>query len=127
MARIERTWTAWRGQAIEPVIRDAVSRLAGDQVPAAEVVGSYWTRSEDLQIDLAGADREPIARQIRFAGPVKWRVNRPFGQADLYDHRSRLPGDTDATPLVAVSRDATPIDGVHIMTAEDMLEAWHAR
>ena len=121
MARIERTWTAWRGQAIEPVIRDAVSRLAGDQVPAAEVVGSYWTRSEDLQIDLAGADREPIARQIRFVGSVKWRVNRPFGQADLCVHRSRLPGATNVPPLVAVSRDATPIDGVHILDRKSVV------
>lgn len=130
LARIERTWTTWRGQAIEPVIRDAVSRLAGDQIPAAEVVGSYWTRSEDLQIDLVGADREPIAKQIRFVGSVKWRDNRPFDQTDLaelYIQRSVLPGATDTTPLVAVSPHGTPIDDVYALTAEDLLDAWRAR
>jgi AAA+ ATPase superfamily predicted ATPase len=130
MARIERTWTTWRGQAIEPVIRDSVSRLAGDRVPAAEVVGSYWTRAEDLQIDLVGADREPVAREIRFVGSVKWRDNRPFGQADqaeLYVQRSMLPGATDTTPLVAVSRDAARVEGVHVLSAGDLLEAWRPR
>jgi uncharacterized protein len=130
LARIEKTWPTWRGQAIEPVIRDAVGRLAGDQIPAAEVIGSYWTRAEDLQIDLVGADREPVAKQIRFVGSVKWRDNRPFDQADLaelYMQRSVLPGATDATPLIAVSRDSTLIEGVPTLTAEDLLGAWRAR
>jgi hypothetical protein len=125
-----KTWTTWRGQAVEPVIRDAVSRLAGDQIPMAEVIGSYWTRSEDLQIGLVGADREPIAKQIHFVGSVKWRDNRPFDQADLaelYVQRSALPGATDATPLVAVSPGGTLVGGLHALTAEDLLGAWRPR
>lgn len=128
LARIEKTWMTWRGQAIEPVIREAVSRLAGDRIPAAEVVGTYWTRSGDLQIDLVGADREPIAKEIRFVGSVKWRDNRPFDQTDLaelYVQRSALPGATEATPLVAVSLGRAALDGVHVLSADDLLSAWH--
>jgi hypothetical protein len=51
LARINKTWTTWRGQVVEPVIRDAVSRLAGDQIPMAEVIGSYTP------------NREPSSRQ----------------------------------------------------------------
>lgn len=130
LARIEKTWTTWRGLAVEPVIRDAVSRLVGDQIPLAEVVGSYWTRSEDLQIDLVGADREPVARQIHFVGSIKWRDDRPFSHADLAElhrQRSALPGASDSTPLVAVSREGTPLAGVHVLTADDLLDAWRVR
>lgn len=130
LARIQKTWTTWRGQAVEPVIRDAVSRLAGDQIPMAEVVGSYWTRSEDVQIDLVGADREPVAREIHFVGSIKWRDNRPFSHADLAElgvQRSALPGASDSTPLVAVSREGGMLEDVHVLTAEDLLEAWRVR
>lgn len=129
LARIQKTWTTWRGLAIEPVVREAVGRLVGDRVPMAEAVGSYWTRSEDLQIDLVGADREPVAREIRFVGSVKWRDNRPFGQrdlAELYVQRSALPGTTDSTALIAVSPDGATVDGVHALTAQDLLDAWKA-
>jgi hypothetical protein len=130
LTRVEKTWATWRGLAVEPVIRNAVSRLVGDQIPVAEVVGSYWTRSDDLQIDLVGADREPVARRIHFVGSIKWRDNRPFTQADLaelYGQRSALPGASNATPLVAVSREGTPLPGVHVLTAEDLLDAWRIR
>ena len=35
------------------------------------------------EIDLIGADREPIARSITFAGSIKWLDTAPFIQADL--------------------------------------------
>jgi hypothetical protein len=130
LARIDRTWTTWRGRAVEPVIRDAVSRLAGDRIPMAEAVGSYWTRSGDFQVDLVGAGREPVARQIHFVGSVKWRDNRPFSQADLAEllvHRSAVPGATETTPLVAVSRDHAQVDGVHLLTPDDLIDAWRVR
>lgn len=130
LARIEKTWTTWRGLAVEPVIRESVSRLVGDQIPIAEVVGSYWTRGEDLQIDLVGADREPVAKQIHFVGSIKWRDNRPFSQADLaglYRQRSALPGASETTPLIAVSREGTPLEGVHLLSAEHLLDAWRVR
>src|SRR5262249_1289887 len=63
LARIIVGWTAWRGRAVEPVLRESLARLlpAGG-IPAAAAVGGYWTRSNNIEIDIVGADREPVAR-----------------------------------------------------------------
>jgi hypothetical protein len=38
------------------------------------VIGGYWTRSNDVEIDIVGADRGPVAKQLLFLGSVKgWR------------------------------------------------------
>jgi uncharacterized protein len=69
LARIERSWTDWRGRAVEPLVREALARLLPARgVPAAPVIGGYWTRSNDVEIDIVGADREPIASQLLFLG-----------------------------------------------------------
>jgi hypothetical protein len=44
-ARVRASWTTWRGNAIEPVIREALRRLS-DQLPdSPQAIGSYWTRT----------------------------------------------------------------------------------
>ncbi|WP_372509467.1 DUF234 domain-containing protein [Streptomyces humicola] len=54
-------WTAWRGRAIEPVIREALWRLTDDRLPAGtHALGGYWTRTNDPEIDFADADRAPM-------------------------------------------------------------------
>lgn len=106
--RIRTQWTSWRGRAIEPVVRDALRRMTDDRLPPdTAVVGGYWTRTNDPEIDIVGADREPVARRVTVVGSVKWLEQRPFDAHDLarlLSHRSRLPGADDATPLLAVSR-----------------------
>ncbi len=47
------------------------------------MIGGYWTRSNDVEIDIAGADREPVARQLLFLGSVKWLETGPFDARDL--------------------------------------------
>ncbi|MEU1548952.1 hypothetical protein [Nocardia sp. NPDC005745] len=37
-------------------------------VPA---IGGYWTRANDVQIDIVGADRAPIANELLFVGSVQ--------------------------------------------------------
>ncbi|MET7490093.1 hypothetical protein [Streptomyces sp. NPDC005538] len=32
----------------------------------------WWNRQNNPEIDLVGADHEPVARQVHFVGPVKW-------------------------------------------------------
>lgn len=54
LARIREQWTSWRGRAVEPLVPDG-------GLPAAPVVGGYWTRGNDVEIDLVGADRQPVA------------------------------------------------------------------
>jgi hypothetical protein len=35
------------------------------------VIGGYWTHTSDPEIDIVGADREPIAKQITMVGSIK--------------------------------------------------------
>lgn len=126
--RINSSWTSWRGHAIEPVIRESLRRLPGKVLPAGtSVIGGYWTRTNDPEIDIVGADREPIAKRITLVGSVKWLEARPFDAHDLARlivHRSRLPGADDKTPLLAVARAGTTVDGVVALGPDDLITAW---
>ncbi|SCL20558.1 hypothetical protein GA0070624_2030 [Micromonospora rhizosphaerae] len=128
LARITVSWTSWRGRAIEPVVRESLRRLPAGHLPAdTATVGGYWTRTNDPEIDLVGADRAPVARRITFVGSVKWLENGPFDTHDLGRlllHRSRLPGADEGTELIAVSRSGRAVDGVRVLTPEDLLTAW---
>lgn len=73
LERIERSWTTWRGRAVEPLIRESLLRLMpNDEWPETEAIGGWWNRQNNPEIDLIGADREPVARQVSFVGSVKW-------------------------------------------------------
>jgi uncharacterized protein len=126
--RIRRDWTSWRVRAIEPVVRDALWRLAPDRLgPGTDVVGGYWTRKNDPEIDIVGADRSPVAKRITAVGSIKWLEHKPFDARDLARlvvHRSQLPGATDETPLVAVSRSGSDADGAMSFGPADLIEAW---
>jgi uncharacterized protein len=110
VARIERSWTDWRGCAVEPLVREGLARLLPAQdIPAAPVIGGYWTRSNDVEIDIVGADREPVARQqLLFLGSVKWLEAGQFDDHDLVAlQRHRDLVTADPVPLIAVSRSGT--------------------
>lgn len=68
LARIGASWTSWRGRAIEPIIREALERLAPpvlmgeDNAPG--IVGGYWTRTNNPEIDIVLGDRSPVAGHI---------------------------------------------------------------
>ncbi|MBQ0895928.1 hypothetical protein KBX37_23000 [Micromonospora sp. U56] len=128
LERIRTSWTSWRGRAIEPVIRESLRRLPAGHLPeGTALVGGYWTRTNDPEIDLVGADRGPVARRITFVGSVKWLENRPFDAHDLgrlLSHRARMPGADEHVEPIAVSRSGTAVDGVRVLSAEDLLTAW---
>jgi hypothetical protein len=125
--RVRTSWTSWRGTAIEPVIREALRRI-GDQLPGEPtVVGGYWTRTNDPEVDLIGADREPVAKRIAFVGSVKWREDHPFDESDLaalIAHRPQVPGAADDTPLVAVSRCGVTVNSPVALGPGDLITAW---
>ncbi|WP_329615298.1 AAA family ATPase [Streptomyces brevispora] len=127
---IRARWTSWRGRAIEPVIREALWRLGSDEghLPVGtHAIGGYWTRTNDPEIDIIGADRAPIAKKITLVGSVKWLEKKPFDNRDLarlITHRSRLPGAGDTTPLLAVTRSGCTADGIPTLTPEDLHGAW---
>ena len=125
--RIRTGWPAWRGRAVEPLARESLARLlpaAG--LPAAPVVGGYWTRSNDVEIDIVGADREPIAHRLLFLGSIKWLETSAFDLHDLIAlqrHRDRVTDEP--IPLLAVSRAGTTANGLDAaFTPNDLLEPW---
>lgn len=127
--RVRTGWTAWRGRAVEPLVRESLARL----LPAKGIgpigaVGAYWTRSNDVEIDLVGADRAPIAKKLRFLGSVKWLENSAFDNHDLVALQKQRHRLTDEpVPLIAVSRSGVDCTG---LAAEfgpaDLLAAWKA-
>lgn len=129
--RIEQSWQSWRGRAVEPVIRAGLERLLPDErLPAAEVVGGWWNRQNNPEIDLVGADRaQPAATRIAFTGSIKWLETEPFGRRDLETLLAgsmSVPGRDYTTPLVAVSRSGVE-EGLPVTCAfgpEEILAAW---
>ena len=129
VTRITSGWESWRGRAIEPVVREAINRLQPiGGLPEAGAVGGYWTRTNVPEIDIVGADREPVANKIRFVGTVKWLENSPLDQHDLnrlIGHLDDIPGASKATPTIAVSRSGVTAGGAaRTLGPEDLLSAW---
>jgi uncharacterized protein len=127
IARIERSWTQWRGRAVEPLVREALARLLpAKDIPAAPAIGGYWTRSNDVEIDIVGADREPVATRLLFLGSVKWLETGQFDDHDLANlqyHRHRVT--PDPVPLIAVSRSgASTTHADATFTPADLIAAW---
>jgi hypothetical protein len=135
-ARIAHQFPDFAGRAIEPLVRSAIERMcaAGDErFAGARVVGGYWTRDHQVEVDLVGTDRDTPGPKTRiaFAGTVKWRTRQPLDGSDvaaLEAALARLPGAGQKTPLVAVSRRGfSGIAGpVAQVTADEILAAFSA-
>ncbi|MGH2835017.1 MAG: ATP-binding protein [Solirubrobacteraceae bacterium] len=128
LARIERDWSAFRGMAIESIVRRSLERLLPDRrFGDARYVGGYWTRKNVPEVDLVGADA-PEPSSVSFVGSIKWRENAPFSRRDtrsLIEQRSQVPGADEAL-LVGVSRRGFSADtGLDVeLSPEDLLNAW---
>ncbi len=130
LERIERSWTTWRGRAVEPIIRESLLRLLPDERwPQTEAVGGWWNRQNNPELDLVGADREPVASAVHFVGSIKWLESQQFSGRD-YQAMARdvlaVPGTDLDTPLVAVSRCGVE-DGLPLAAQwgpDDLVRAW---
>ncbi len=127
LARIQASWQSWRGRAIEPVVRESLRRLPERLPTGTGAVGGYWTRSNHPEVDLVGADREPVAETVTLVGSIKWLDDRPFDTRDLGElvrDREQVPGANTGTELLVVSRTGAAVEGVHVLTPDDLLTAW---
>jgi AAA+ ATPase superfamily predicted ATPase len=126
---IDRAWTAWRGRAVEPIIREALLRHAPNfGFEEVEDVGGWWNRQNNPEIDLVGIERVNSAKRVAFAGSIKWLERRPFDDHD-YAALARdvwaIPGADETTALIAVSRAGASTDKpAHVLGAEDVIAAW---
>jgi uncharacterized protein len=135
--RIRAAWETYRGRAIEPLVREAIERLLPDpRFGEARYVGGYWTRTNDVEVDLVGARERVAPKRIAFIGSIKWRERVPFDRQDLgalFAGRERVPGADQRTLLVAASRAGYPKSvagdlGVDVaLTPNDLLMAWQER
>jgi hypothetical protein len=127
--RVQRSWTAWRGRAVEPVIREALLRIAPELGwPEVEAVGGWWNRQNNPEIDIVGADRDAGAGRLCFVGSITWQANRPFDRHDhvtLVRDTPMIPGFDPGVPVLAVSRVAPPAElGVRVVGPDELLHAW---
>lgn len=127
-ARIAEQWSDYRGRAVEPLVRASVERLFPDErFGPARHVGSYWTRTGDVEVDLVGG-REPHAPSpVAFVGSIKWRERSPFDRRDLAGlaaARPRVPGAENAL-MVGVSRAGFTTEDLDVVLGpEELLAAW---
>jgi hypothetical protein len=88
-------------------------------------VGGYWTRNNQIEIDIVGADRGPIAKQLLFVGSIKW-LSSAFDEHDKAELLRHWAALTDQPlPLVAVSRSGVQcreIDAAY--GPDDLIRAW---
>ncbi len=129
LARIKASWTSWRGRAIEPIVRESLARLLPLDGLAAEAVGGYWTRTNVPEVDIIGADRNPLAKVITFAGSIKWLETEPFDNGDLNALAAatlQVPGASKDTPLIAVSRSGVGpnVNAAFKFGPNDLIKAW---
>jgi hypothetical protein len=79
-----------------------------------------------VEIDIVGADREPIAKELLFLGSIKWLENAPFDAHDLVAlqrHRDRVTAEP--IPLFAVSRSGCSAEHVDaVFGPGDLLQPW---
>lgn len=131
VARIRTAWPSWRRRAIEPVLREALRRAPDGLLPAGTaVIGGYWTRTNDVEVDLVGADRGPVAGRVTLVGSVKWQERRPFDRHDLAAlaaHRTRVPGADAGTAMIAVSRAGARVTDIPVLGPADLLAGHQAR
>jgi uncharacterized protein len=106
-ARLARDWSAYRGGAIEPIVREAIDRmLPAERFGDAGRVGSWWDRGE-RQIDLVGLPDGDGPARVSFLGSIKWRERSRFDSGDLralVDGGAAVAGTDVDTLLVGVSR-----------------------
>lgn len=126
---IRDAWSSFAGRAIEPLVRTAIQRVLPDpRFGDAQFVGGFWNRDNSVEVDLVGGRAPSTSSHIDFVGSVKWRNRAKFDRSDfstLVQQRALVPGATDESLLVGVSRNGFAVDGLDVqLTAQDVVAAF---
>jgi hypothetical protein len=97
--------------------------------PVPPAVGAYWNRSNTVEIDVVGTDREPVAKELYFLGSVTWLERAPFDDHDLAALRKHRAALTNLPlPLVAISRSGVAATGLAASYGPaELITAWQQR
>jgi AAA+ ATPase superfamily predicted ATPase len=130
LQRIMDSWSAFRGRAIEPIVRASIEQMLPDErFGEANHLSAYWTRTNDPEVDIVGHDDDRRPHSAEFVGSIKWREKAPFSREDgaqLAAVRPRVPLTDNATRLLGVSKSGFASDAkLDIeLGPEDLLRAW---
>lgn len=114
------------------MVREALERLLADDTFAASLggarhVGSFWTRSHEVEVDLVGGDA-PSPGSVAFIGSIKWHESDRFTTDEaraLVEHRGDVPGAAGAALLVASRTGVDPgVQADAVLGPEELLDAW---
>ncbi|MCA5894206.1 hypothetical protein LEP48_12730 [Isoptericola sp. NEAU-Y5] len=125
VAAFERDWSSWRGRSVEPVVREALARLArtDTRLSGVEAVHPWWTRDGQVEVDVVATTPERSA----LLGSIKWRPTGGLTDRDvdaLRRARDRVPR-SDAALLAAISPSGRLPAGADVaFGAEELLGAW---
>lgn len=120
-----RDWPTWRGQAIEPVVREALLRLAptDPRLAGVETVAPWWVRDNSVEIDVVAA----TATTTALVGTIKWRARGGVTANEidqLRRHRDRVPHAENAL-LAAISPAGGAPAGADVgYSAAELLAGW---
>lgn len=113
------------GPIFEQVCRDWASIYAPrDRFPAAEVVGAYWTRTHDVEVDVVARS----GRDFQALGSCKWGKADTHDLDRLKDCRSRIASGGRAD-LYIFARAFHPAlirragdEGVQLVSADELYD-----
>ncbi len=125
VAAFDRDWSSWRGRSIEPVVREAIARLAvtDSRLAGVETVAPWWVRDGSVEVDVVAATFEVTA----LVGSIKWRPDGGVTEREIDDlrrARDRVPR-AEAALLAAISPAGAAPRGADVaFSADDLLSAW---
>ncbi|MGH9114546.1 MAG: DUF234 domain-containing protein, partial [Acidimicrobiales bacterium] len=123
----EASWAAWRGKAIEPIVREAVLLLAPrlDAFASVESVAGWWDRKGLHEYDLVGSagGGAPVA-----VGSIKWGERATLDahdQAALATARAVIPAAANASLFAVAAHGVRRVAKVDlVLDAPALLSAW---
>lgn len=125
LSEVEADLDTFMGLAFEDCCRDWVGRYApADAIPRFDDLGSWWSRSGDLEIDVVATRKErPV-----LLGSCKWSTRMPASALEgLRRQQQRLGGSAAEARLVLFARGFAPAltrrassEGVALVSAADL-------